>query len=130
MNRPVETVAAALLALAVAAGPAAANLMSGEEIRETVNGKRIFLATPFGGEFPMNYRANGQVDADGEALGLGRFARPQDSGRWWIAGDKLCQKWTTWENGRTLCFTLKRTGPKSLWWVRSDGLEGAARIGN
>ncbi len=39
-------------------------------------------ATPFGGEFPLNYRRNGKVDGNGEALGLGRWVKPEDTGRW------------------------------------------------
>jgi hypothetical protein len=124
-------IGAAVLGLSglVATTDVASAAMTGDEITQTVRGKRIYLATPFGGEFPLNYRPNGRVDGDGEALGLGRFVRPQDSGRWWVDGNRLCQQWTTWENGKVFCFTLRRTGPASLFWVRSDGLEGSARIG-
>lgn len=120
------------LAVAVLAftTPAMADVLKGEAIDQTVRGKRIYLATPFGGEFPLNYRPNGRVDGDGEALGLGRLMRPQDSGRWWVRDNRLCQQWSTWEQGQTYCFTLRKTGPRSLAWVRNDGLEGTARIGN
>lgn len=124
------TKAAILTAVLLVAAPASAELLQGQSIDQTVRGKRIYLATPFGGEFPLNYRSNGRVDGDGEALGLGRLMRPQDSGRWWVRENRLCQQWTTWEKGQTFCFTLRKTGPRSLEWVRSDGLEGTARIGN
>src|SRR5688500_14134724 len=85
-----------------------AQSLAGGELGRTVSGRRIYLATPLGGEFPLYYRADGQVDGSGEAVGLGRFMAPKDSGRWWVAGDKLCQKWTSWYDGKTFCFTLRK----------------------
>jgi hypothetical protein len=26
-----------------------------------------------------------------------------DNGKWWIAEDQLCQKWTSWMDGNTYC---------------------------
>lgn len=119
----------ASLALVAAPLPAAADLMSGTEIVETVKGKRIYLAVPLGGEFPLYYRADGVVNGSGEAVGLGRTLRPRDSGRWWVSGSRLCQQWTSWYDGKTFCFTLRRTAPTALAWTRDDGLSGTARIG-
>lgn len=125
-----------LLSVAVAAvtalsTPAAADTgaMTDKEIRATVVGKRIYLQTPFGGEFPLNYRKNGKVDGDGQSLGLGRFMAPADQGKWWIKGGRLCQQWTEWYDGKPQCFVLQRTGESTLYWKRDDGLEGEARIG-
>jgi len=110
------------------ASAATATALQGDQIERTIVGKRIYLATPFGGEFPMNYRPGGVVDGDGEALGLGRMVAPKDSGRWWVDGDRLCQQWRAWYDGKAFCFTLQQTGPRSLLWRRDDGLEGSARI--
>lgn len=120
-----------LLAVAAGAAPATADTgpMSGKEIRAAVSGNRIFLQTPLGGEFPLYYRKDGVVDGSGEALGLGRFMAPKDSGKWWIKGDRLCQQWQEWYDGKQQCFVLRRTGQTSLYWKRDDGLEGEARIG-
>ncbi len=107
----------------------AAAAMRDAEIKAAVAGKRIYLQTPLGGEFPLNYRKNGKVDGDGQAFGLGKFMAPKDSGRWWIEGGRLCQKWTEWYDGKTQCFVLTRTGDTTLYWKRNDGLEGNARIG-
>lgn len=107
-----------------------ARQLSGAEIQNAVGGKRIYLATPLGGEFPLNYRSNGQVDGDGRASGLGRFAAPTDTGRWWIAGDRLCQQWQEWYDGRQFCFTLSQESDSRLRWIRDDGLSGRARIAN
>jgi hypothetical protein len=121
---------ASVAALAVAPDRASATSgpLDAAAIKSVIDGKRIYLATPLGGEFPLNYRAGGVVDGDGEALGLGKMMAPTDRGRWWIDGDRLCQQWQEWYEGRAHCFTLTRTGDKSLRWVRDDGLAGTARI--
>jgi hypothetical protein len=111
------------------ATPAAANQLSGADIQAEIVGRQIFLAAPLGGEFPLNYRSNGVVDGSGEALGLGRLFKPSDRGKWWVRGDRLCQKFENWYNGTQLCFTLTRTGPDKLRWVRDNGESGTARIG-
>jgi hypothetical protein len=109
---------------------AQASALSGDDIRKKVTGKRIYLATPLGGEFPLFYQRGGRVDGSGEASGLGRWARPTDSGRWWVAGDRLCQRWETWYEGKTMCFTLTFMGGDRLRWVQDNGDTGLARIGN
>lgn len=104
--------------------------LAGSALDRAVSGRRIYLATPLGGEFPMNYYRDGRLDAQGEASGLGRFVKPSDSGRWWVDGSKLCQKWTSWYDGRTFCFVLRPMPDKKLAWERDDGLSGVARIGD
>lgn len=103
---------------------------SATEIQSMIIGKRIYLATPMGGEFPLNYRKNGVVDGNGEALGLGRFVKPDDTGKWWIKGDQLCQQFKTWYKGAPMCFELYKTGSKTLRWIRDNGQVGTARIGD
>lgn len=129
MNRFTLSCATAL-ALATIAYPAAASAepVNGNDIKQLVAGKRIYLATPFGGEFPLNYKPSGVVTGDGTALGLGRFLAPKESGRWWVRGANLCQQWPTWYDGKPSCFKLIKTGERSLRWVRDDGRSGKARI--
>jgi hypothetical protein len=106
------------------------NQIKGETIRKMISGKRIYLAAPLGGEFPLYYQPDGRVDGTGEALGIGRLIRPSDSGRWWIAGDSMCQRWQTWYEGRTICFTLYNLGSNKLRWNQDNGDTGVARLGN
>lgn len=117
------------LSLLLGAQAAHASGFSASEIRSDIVGHTIYLATPFGGEFPLNYRAGGRVDGDGEALGIGRWVQPNDTGRWWIDGNQLCQQFETWYDGAPMCFTLTRTGDRSLNWLRDNGESGTARIG-
>lgn len=120
-----------LALLALPFGPASASgVLNGSQIKSAVTGKRIYLSVPLGGEFPLHYKSNGRVDGSGEALGLGKYLRPTDSGRWWVAGNSLCQKWQNWYEGKRFCFTLERVGAKKLRWRRDDGKSGVARIGS
>lgn len=129
MKRHIALIAA--FAAAIFAGaPAFANELDGEEIRRAVTGKRIYLATPLGGEIPLYYRADGRVDGSGEAVGLGRWLKPSDSGRWWVAGSRLCQQWQTWYDGEQMCFRLRETGNGKIAWTRDNGETGLARIGD
>jgi hypothetical protein len=130
-HRLAASLAVLLGALLLAPIPAQANdPLDADEIRRLVIGKRIYLATPLGGEIPMNYQTNGRVDASGEAVGLGRFLAPKDNGRWWISGNRLCQQWQVWYEGQRMCFTLSRVNGNTLRWQRDNGDKGLARIGN
>ncbi|MFB2549612.1 hypothetical protein [Ensifer soli] len=102
--------------------------LTGEDIREAVVGRTVYLAAPLGGEFPLNYRPSGVVDGNGTALGLGKFIQPTDKGKWWIAGDRLCQQFKVWYKGSKMCFTLQSAGPNRVKWVRDNGETGVARI--
>lgn len=132
-TKPMRLALAGALAGALVTGLAGTALaanprLSSGEIQRDIIGKRIYLATPFGGEFPLNYRNSGQVDGSGEALGLGRFAKPKDKGKWWIKGDRLCQQFQTWYDGAPMCFELYRLGPERVKWIRDNGQTGTARI--
>jgi hypothetical protein len=132
--RGLTFVAATSLAAFVMSGEGHANTTKGEKlsgaaIKSLVQGKRIYLAAPFGGELPLFYRADGYVDGSGEAVGLGKYISPSDSGRWWVKNDKLCQKWKEWYKGRTFCFTVDKLPNGKIFWKRDDGRQGIARVG-
>ncbi|CAH0342161.1 hypothetical protein [Rhizobium sp. CECT 9324] len=127
IRAPIMAIAAIALGTVCAS---ASQPFTAAEIRQDIIGKRIYLAVPMGGEFPLNYRPNGQVDGTGEALGLGRFAKPKDTGKWWIDGDRLCQQFTSWYKGAPMCFELQRIDDKQLKWTRDNGETGTARIGS
>jgi hypothetical protein len=118
-----------LLAFTPLTAAASEAAYTAHDIRQKIVGKRIYLAAPMGGEFPLNYRKSGMVDGSGEALGLGRLVKPSDTGKWWISGNRLCQQFQTWYKGAPMCFELYKTGDDSLKWVRDNGQTGTARIG-
>ncbi len=124
------TFALATVGAMLAGGIAKADTLSAEQIKSEVIGKRIYIATPFGGEFPLYYANSGNVSGDGTKLGLGKYFAPKETGRWWIQGSQLCQQWPTWYKGRQFCFTLQRTGENGILWNRDDGRSGEARIGS
>lgn len=108
---------------------ATAEELAGKEIKKLISNKTVYLATGYGFEFPLVYRGNGRVTGDGTGTGLEKYFAPKETGKWWVKGDRMCQKFPTWYDGKTLCFTLKQTGSKSLIWKSHDGKRGKARIG-
>lgn len=123
-----------LLAFAVLsfAGPAEASSqgtpLAGAALKSFISGRRIYLAVPLGGEIPLTYRKNGVVDGSGESAGLGKYMTPKDQGRWWVDGNRVCQKWREWYDGRTFCFTVAQLPGNKIFWVRDDGKSGVARV--
>ncbi|MEM1039512.1 MAG: hypothetical protein AAGI12_08575 [Pseudomonadota bacterium] len=124
-----STLFAVTLASAFLAQPmmAEAKTLSGNDIKQKISGKKVLLQTRWG-NFPLRYRTNARVTGDGSALGLAKFFAPKETGRWWVANNRLCQKFPTWYKGQTSCFSLRSTGPNRLSWVRQDGASGTAVI--
>jgi hypothetical protein len=112
----------------LAAMPANANTLSGEQLKRLVSGRTVYLAVPLGGEFPLKFNPNGAVSGDGEAVGLGRFFAARETGRWFMQGDNLCQQFPTWYSGQRLCFTVQDLGNRKIKWTRDNGQTGIARV--
>jgi len=111
-----------------ATNAAAAEELSNSEIKSLVGGKKVYLATRWG-EFPLYYAPDGRVTGDGTGMGLARFFAPKETGRWFVDNNRLCQRFPTWYDGKTSCFTLMQSGKNQLRWRRGDGYSGRARIG-
>lgn len=123
-----RTTIATLAILLGSLAPASADFLSGDQIKGLIGGKRVYLATSYGIEFPMRYAPNGKVTGDGTGTMLGKYFAPRETGQWWVAGDRMCQRFPTWYEGRRFCFQLRKTGAGKLEWVRDDGYRGTARI--
>jgi hypothetical protein len=119
---------AVLVGLTAAVAPASASTLSGDELKQLVTGRTVYLAAPLGGEFPLQYRANGTVTGDGQAVGLGRLYAARETGRWFMRGNQLCQQFPTWYNGERLCFTVQQLGSNRIRWRRDNGETGIARV--
>ncbi|TCK31517.1 hypothetical protein EV667_1627 [Ancylobacter aquaticus] len=117
------------LLLVIAAAPAVAEPLSGAEIKERIGGELVRLSTPYGVTLPLIYRDDGVVSGDLSGFSVGAMLAPREEGRWWVKDDRLCQKWPTWYDGRTYCFTITSLGPTKIAWTRDDGLSGTAVMG-
>ena len=121
--------AAALATLALGASEASAAALAGDELRNAVSGKTVFLKIS-GFELPIRYSPSGSMSGSMGAVAA-TFARgdgASDHGKWWVSGDQLCQKWSSWMDGKSYCYKLSLSG-KSVSWTRNDGHSGTARIG-
>jgi hypothetical protein len=120
---------AVTLALPASAAQAEPVTLSGDALRQAIVGKTVFLKIS-GFELPISYAANGRMSGKMSAVAAS-FARgdgAQDRGKWWVAGDQLCQQWSSWMEGKSYCYRLTRDGA-TVRWVRNDGRSGTARIG-
>lgn len=128
MNIGVWVVAAGL-ALPATASVAEPAQLAGDELRQAVSGKTVYLNIS-GFELPINYAANGRMSGKMStvAASFSRGDGAQDRGKWWVANDQLCQQWTSWMDGKAYCYRLTRDGA-TVRWVRNDGRSGTARIG-
>ena len=120
-------VAVALSASATAAVAESVSL-SGDELRQAVTGKTVYLNIS-GFELPIKYAANGRMTGKMStvAASFSRGDGSSDTGKWWVADDQLCQKWSSWMESKQYCYKLTRNGT-SVRWVRNDGRSGTARL--
>ena len=122
-------VAVALSAPATAAVADSVSL-AGDELRQAVTGKTVYLNIS-GFELPIKYAANGRMTGamSTVAASFSRGDGSSDSGKWWVADDQLCQKWSSWMESKQYCYKLTRNG-NAVRWVRNDGRSGTARLGS
>ncbi|ODA68626.1 hypothetical protein A7A08_00457 [Methyloligella halotolerans] len=119
---------AGCVALAPAAAVAGGNSLAGDELRSAVSGKTVYLRIS-GFELPIQYSAGGSMRGrmGSVAASFAGGESPTDTGKWWVKGDQLCQKWNSWMDGQSYCYRLTKTG-STVSWVRNDGRSGTARI--
>lgn len=129
MRKLIGKLAIAAAAACAVVAQAGAEPLRGPEVRSLVEGKRVYLSTPYGVELPLHYKTDGSVAGDISGISLSNLLVPRETGRWWVKGDELCQKWPSWYDGKTLCFELSRKGGGTITWVSRDGRKGTARIG-
>jgi len=112
------------LGLAVSAS-AEPSKLTGEALRQAVSGKTVLIATPIG-SLPIRYNSNGTMTGRAPAF-VASLGTKRDRGQWWIADDRLCQRWYRWLAAEQHCFKLQHAGP-IVYWLRDDGLSGTATI--
>ena len=108
---------------------AASDTLQGDALEQAVAGKVVYMSTE-GGTVPIHYKANktmsGKLQMVTAVLAISQPKR--DSGTWWVDGERLCQRWSRWLEGKTHCYKLQRDGNNVLW-ERNDGRKGKARLG-
>lgn len=108
------------------AAPAAAQVpLSGATLQRLVAGKTVVLDTP-AGSLPISYRASGTMSARSKGMAI-LAGRESDTGRWWVAGNLVCQQWSTWLSGAKYCFKVRLDG-RTVHWHGHDGKSGTAVI--
>jgi hypothetical protein len=121
-------VLAASIALPVLPAAAESVSLAGDELRQAISGKTVYLNIS-GFELPIRYSANGRMKGSmgAVAASFSRGDGASDSGKWWVDNDQLCQKWSSWMDGKSYCYKLTRNG-NQVHWTRNDGRSGTARI--
>ena len=116
---------ATFAALALGASPsetaAAEASLAGNVLRNTVSGKTVYLKIS-GFELPIRYSPNGSMAGSMGvvAASLAQGDSASDRGKWWISGNQLCQRWTSWMDGKSYCYTLTRQGRSVSGTARID----------
>jgi hypothetical protein len=112
----------ALASMAIAGD---ASVLTGTAIHQAVAGKTVHLDTPYGA-IPIVFREDGSIS--GTAGRLAQYTgSANDNGKWWVVGNKLCQKWSLWLEAKTNCMTVRQDGTR-VEWTSSNGTTGSATI--
>jgi len=99
--------------------------LTGEALRQAVSARTVIVATAIG-SFRIRYNGDNTMTGRASALVAG-LGTERDRGQWWIADDRLCQRWHQWLDAKRYCFTLQHIGA-IVYWLRDDGLSGTATI--
>ena len=127
--KKIVLLAAATAAILGAAGSQAqASRLAGDNLRETIGGRTVVMQA-MGASMPITYRANGTMTGrmQGYVAAMAGESKASDSGKWWIKGGQLCQRWRNWLGGKTYCFSLQQRGA-TIHWTSTSGHRGTARI--
>lgn len=100
--------------------------VSGRLLSQTVPGSTVIIDAPMGFKLPIQHGDDGAMT--GEAGGLSFYlGSSTDTGRWWVAGDKLCYKWARWFKSESRCMKIRRDGNR-IEWEKDDGETGTASM--
>ena len=100
--------------------------LSGQQINDLLAGATVEIDTPVGTRLPVRYGRDGKLF--GRAGGLAWYlGAPTDTGKWWVAGDQLCHRWSRWFGSEPQCLRLRKQG-RIIRWRTQDGHSGTATI--
>jgi len=119
---------AAAAFLSFATTQATADGPAGDSWSASIGGHTVVMQS-MGVSLPVAYRANGTMSGRMQSYvaTMAGESNLSDSGKWWIRGGMLCQRWSHWLDGKTYCFSLKQSG-STIHWTSTSGHSGTARI--
>lgn len=100
--------------------------VSGTVLSRFVGGRTVLIDTPLGTQMPISYRPDGTLAGRAGQLSF-YLGSDSDTGRWWIKGDKVCQKWKRWFDGDITCLRIRHQG-RRLFWQSDDGKSGTGML--
>ena len=100
--------------------------LSGDVIKKIIPGAILQIDTPVGTVVPVSYGRDGTLAGRAGAVAF-YLGSASDSGRWWVAGSKLCHKWKIWFKAEPQCILLQRRGAR-IAWRDDDGESGTATL--
>jgi hypothetical protein len=101
--------------------------LDADGLRKAVTGKTLTIETPMG-DLPISFSADGTMSGRSPDM-ASYLGRATDRGTWWISSNQLCQRWKTWLDAKSYCFTLRKDGTQ-VRWTRNDGLKGVLVVSN
>lgn len=126
MRLRVGIVVAFLAVLAAKAYAADTIPLSGTVLSKLVGGRTVLIDTPLGTQLPIEYHADGTLSGRAGQLSF-YLGSDRDTGRWWIKGDKVCQKWKRWFDGDVTCLRIRHRG-RHVFWQSDDGKSGTGLL--
>ena len=117
---------AAVVVVPLSGAMARASPLDNAAISELIAGTTVHIDTPIGVPLPIEFHRNGTMSGTAGRLEFVLHA-PRDRGRWWVADNKLCQKWFRWFDAQVQCITLRGEGNR-YHWRRDDGTRGTASV--
>lgn len=100
--------------------------LSGTVLSKLVGGRTVLIDTPLGTQLPIEYHADGTLSGRAGQLSF-YLGSERDTGRWWIKGDKVCQKWKRWFDGDVTCLRIRHRG-RHVFWQSDDGKSGTGLL--
>lgn len=98
----------------------------GRVLKDLVAGSTVVIDAPMGFKLPIRHAEDGTLS--GEAGGLSFYlGSATDTGRWWVAGDRLCYQWSRWFKSEPRCMAIRRDGLR-IHWEKDDGDTGTGTV--
>jgi peptidoglycan hydrolase-like protein with peptidoglycan-binding domain len=100
-----------VLSMTASGGPT----LTGAELKALFSGGTQSGFTERGERFEGVFSANGTMVATVD------FGMHRDTGRWWVRGDRFCNQWRRWVDGKTRCSTVEHIEDNKYRQHRDDG---------